>query len=135
VVLFEWTDAYSVSVLRFDTEHKKLFSLINELNDAMAEKRGRFVIVRVLQELSEYARWHFRGEESAMRRSGYAALEQHIAEHRVFTSKVAQFYAECGENRVDIPIDVLLFLSDWLRKHILKTDHLYVECVNKAGIH
>jgi len=38
---FEWTDAYSVSVLRFDTEHKKLFSLINELNDAMAEKRGR----------------------------------------------------------------------------------------------
>ena len=135
MALFEWTDAYSVSVLRFDTEHKKLFSLINELNDAMAEKRGRFVIVRVLQELSEYARWHFRGEESAMRRSGYPELEQHIAEHRVFTSKVAEFHAEYGENQAGIPIDVLLFLRDWLQKHILKTDHLYVECVNKAGIH
>ena len=135
MALFQWTDEYSVSVLRFDTEHKKLFSLINELNDAMSEGRGRFVVVRVLQELGEYARWHFRGEESAMRRAGYAGLEEHIAEHHEFTGKISEFYAEYGEGQSGIPIDVLFFLRDWLQKHILQTDRLYVECVNRAGIH
>lgn len=133
MALFEWTEDYSVSVLRFDTEHKKLFSLINELNDAMSEGRGRFVVVRLLQELGEYARWHFEGEESAMRRAGYAGLEEHIYQHDVFAAKIAEFYNEhCNGG---IPIDVLFFLRDWLQKHILLTDHQYVECVNRAGIH
>jgi hemerythrin-like metal-binding protein len=135
MALFEWTQEHSVSVLRFDTDHKKLFALINELNDAMSEGRGRFVVVRVLQELGEYARWHFAGEESAMRRAGYAGLEEHIAEHRQFTSKVEGFYAEFGESRTGIPIDVLYFLRDWLLKHILSTDRQYSESLNRAGIH
>jgi hemerythrin-like metal-binding protein len=135
VALFEWTEEYSVSVLRFDTEHKKLFSLINELNDAMAEGRGRYIIARVLQELGEYARWHFRGEESAMRRAGFAGLEAHIGEHRQFARKVSDFYAECGEGQGAIPIEVLYFLRDWLQSHVLQTDQQYAESVNSAGIY
>jgi hemerythrin-like metal-binding protein len=122
-------------VSRFDTEHKKLFSLLNELNDAMAEGRGRFVVVRVLRELGEYARWHFQGEESAMRRAGYADIERHVAEHCEFTKKVHEFYAEYGETANGIPIDVLYFMRDWLLKHILNTDRQYIQTLNAAGIH
>jgi hemerythrin-like metal-binding protein len=135
MALFEWTQEHSVSVLRFDKDHKKLFSLINELNDAMAEGRGRFVVARVLRELGEYARWHFAGEEKAMLRAGYAGLEEHVAEHREFASKVDGFYAEFGEDQMGIPIDVLYFLRDWLLKHILLTDRQYSESLNRAGIH
>lgn len=135
MALFEWTDEYSVSVLRFDTEHKKLFSLINELNDAMSERRGRFVVVRILQELGEYARWHFHGEETAMQRAGYAGLEEHITEHRLFTNKIPEFYAECCPGQSAVSIDVLFFLRDWLQKHIMDTDKRYADSLNRAGIH
>ena len=135
MALFEWKQEHSVSVLRFDTEHQKLFSLLNELNDAMAEGRGRFVVPRVPQELGEYARWHFSGEEAAMRRAGYPGLEPHIAEHREFCAKVESFYAEYSDNCMGIPIDVLYFLRDWLLKHILSTDRQYAETLNRAGIH
>lgn len=135
MALFEWKQEHSVSVSRFDTDHKKLFSILNELNDAMAERRGRIVVVRVLQELAEYARWHFAAEESAMRRAKYPGIDQHVAEHRAFTEKVEAFYAEYGESGAATPIDVLFFLRDWLQKHILGTDHQYAEALNRAGIH
>jgi hemerythrin-like metal-binding protein len=135
MALFEWTQEYSVSVQRFDTEHKKLFALISELNDAMAEGRGRYVAARVLQELNEYAHWHFRGEESAMERTGYAGLEGHKAEHREFLTKIEGFYSGYDGSQTGVTIDVLYFLRDWLLNHILHTDRQYAECLNHAGIH
>lgn len=135
MALFEWTQEYSVSVVCFDTEHKKLFSLINELNEAMAEKRGRFVVARVLQELADYARWHFAGEESAMRRANFAGLGQHVMEHQEFSAKVEKFYAECDDSYSTVPIEVLYFLRDWLLKHVLIADRLYAEPLNRTGIH
>ena len=135
MALYEWKPEHSVSVLRFDSEHKKLFALLNELNDAMAEGRGRFAVVRILQELADYARRHFTGEESAMRRAKFSGLEAHIAEHREFAAAIEKFYAEYTEGGGTIPIDVLYFLRDWLLKHILQTDRRYGEALNRAGIH
>jgi hemerythrin-like metal-binding protein len=135
VALFEWTQEYSVSVLRFDSDHKKLFALINQLNDAMAEGRGRFTVVPVLRELADYARRHCAAEEDTTRRIGYAGLEEHTAEHRIFSAKVEEFYVEFTASRDAIPIDVLFFLRDWLQKHVLSTDRKYAEAMNRAGIH
>jgi hemerythrin-like metal-binding protein len=135
MALFEWKQEHSVSVSRFDTDHKKLFAILNELNDAMAERRGRLVVVRILQEMAEYARWHFAGEETAMRRALYEDIETHIAEHREFSAKVEEFYSECGQSHAALPIDVLYFLRNWLQKHILVTDRQYAESLNRAGIH
>jgi hemerythrin-like metal-binding protein len=133
--LFQWTQEHSVAVLRFDSDHQKLFALVNELNDAMAEKRGRFVVVRVLRELADYARRHFAAEEAAMQRANYAGIAEHIAEHRALSAKVEEFYTDYGESADGIPIDVLFFLRDWLQQHILKTDRKYSETLNRAGIH
>ena len=56
MALFEWKEDYSVSVKQFDGDHQKLFSLVNELNDAMAQGQGRLVIGSVLQQLLQYTR-------------------------------------------------------------------------------
>jgi hemerythrin-like metal-binding protein len=132
--LFEWKQEHSVSVTRFDNDHKKLFSLLNELNDAMSEKRGRFVVIGILQELANYTRRHFVAEETAMRRAGYEGLDQHIAEHQELMAKVEYYYAEYSANPNSIPIDVLYFMRDWLQKHILVSDRKYSAKVNQAGI-
>lgn len=133
--LFEWTPEFSVSVQRFDSEHKKLIGLINELNDAMAAGRGRTVLAHVLQELADYVRRHFAAEEEAMRRAGYKGLESHIAEHRKLTEQVTIFFEEFSSNAGTSPVDLLFFLRNWLQRHILETDRSYAAALNQAGIH
>lgn len=133
MALIEWKDEYSVSVRRFDGDHKKLFSLLNELNDAMAQGRGRFVIQGVLHQLMDYTRKHFADEETAMRGAGFNGLQAHIAEHRALTAKVEKFSADYSNGNVSITIDVLYFLRDWLDKHILSTDRRYKEALSKLN--
>jgi hemerythrin len=135
MALFEWRPEYSVSVLRFDSEHKKLFELINELNDAMSAGRGRAMVARVLQDLTVYVRRHFAAEEEAMRRAGYEGLEAHIAEHRALAEQVAKYYDEWATNESASPVDLLFFLRNWLQKHIMESDHKYSKKLNGAGIH
>jgi len=135
MALFEWTPEYSVSVLRFDSEHKKLFELINELNDAMSAGRGRAMVARVLQDLTVYVRRHFAAEEEAMRRAGYEGLEAHIAEHRALAEQVAKYYDEWAGDASTSPVDLLFFLRNWLQKHIMETDRKYSKPLNGAGIH
>ena len=38
--VFEWKDTYGVKVRGFDTQHKKLFTLVSELPCAMAKGQG-----------------------------------------------------------------------------------------------
>jgi hemerythrin-like metal-binding protein len=134
MALIEWKDEYSVCVNRFDREHKKLFSLLNDLNDAMSQGRGRFVVQGVLHELLDYTRQHFAAEEDAMRSVAFPGLQLHIAEHRELTAKVAKFAAEYSKGDTIITIDLLYFLRDWLDKHILGTDHRYKEALMKVNL-
>ena len=135
MALFDWTPEYSVSVLRFDSEHKKLIALINELHEAMSAGRGRAIVARVLKELTDYTRHHFAGEEEAMRRAGYPGLQAHIAEHRALSEQLTKYYDEWAANESASPVDLLFFLRNWLQKHILQTDHKYGNALNSAGIH
>jgi hemerythrin-like metal-binding protein len=135
MALFEWTSDYSVSVMRFDSEHKKLIALINELNEAMSAGRGRAIVARVLKELTDYTQRHFAGEEEAMRRAGYPGLDAHIAEHRALSAQVAKYYDEWAANASTSTVDLLFFLRDWLQKHIMETDRNYAKALNGAGIH
>jgi len=133
--LFSWKPEYTVAVQRFDSEHKKLFSLLNELNDAMSAGQARFVVGRILHELANYTRTHFAAEVTAMRRTDFSGIGEHIAEHEALAAKVDAFVAEyeAGNTQL-ISVDLLYFLRDWLEKHILETDRKYSHTLNDAGL-
>lgn len=134
MALFEWKDDYTVNVKRFDGEHKKLVSLLNELHDAMSQGQGRFVVQGVLQQLLDYTRQHFAAEESAMKSVAFDGLAAHAAEHRELTMKVEKFAADYNKGHTAITIDVLYFLRDWLENHILNTDRKYRDAMKQANI-
>jgi hemerythrin len=133
MALCEWKEGYSVSVKRFDGEHKKLFSLLSELNDAMAQGPGRLVVRNVLQQLMAYIREHFAAEEAAMRAAAFDGLASHMAAHRDLTEKLEKFSADCSKGDISITIEVVYFLHDWLEHHILSTDRKYREALALAG--
>jgi len=134
MALFGWKQEYSVSVGRFDVDHKKLFSLLNELNDAMALGQGRFVVQSVLQQLLDYTHQHFAAEELAMRTVAFQGLSSHIVEHRELTAKVEEFAAAYKNGDTSLTIDVLYFLYNWLDHHILCTDRKYAEALKQSSI-
>ena len=62
--LFTWNASYSVNVKRFDADHQQLFSILNELHDAMKAGRGKEVLEGTLTELLRYTERHFTAEEA-----------------------------------------------------------------------
>jgi hemerythrin-like metal-binding protein len=130
--LCSWKPLYSVNISALDSQHKKLFGLINQLGAAMDDK---VVVAKVLNDLVTYTQSHFTTEETLMEEHHFSYLAAHKAEHDSFTQRVVAFQKEFTAGRVSVSVPLLLFLSEWLRKHIMKTDMQYSGFLNGQGVH
>ena len=52
MALITWDESYSVKVSMCDEDHKKLFSLLNTLHDAMKAGHGSQVLQQVVKDLA-----------------------------------------------------------------------------------
>jgi hemerythrin len=127
--MFGWKDTYSIGVAEIDAQHRRLFSLADELHAAMNSGKGKAVIEQVLQNLVNYTKTHFAAEERLMQRCSYPDLAPHKTQHDELTKRVVQLQQEFQAGRAMITIEVMQFLSDWLRQHIGGSDRKYVPFV------
>ena len=124
--LIEWNDAFSVGNRQLDDHHKKFFSIINTLHDAMKNGAGEDVLLLVLKELQQYVQYHFKAEETLMKLHAYPDYTSHKTEHEDIAQKVNKFILEYERHEDKLAIEVLNFLSDLLQNHILRTDRKYI---------
>jgi hemerythrin-like metal-binding protein len=124
--LIEWNDTYSIGIQIIDVQHKKFFSIINILFDAMKEGKGEELVDSVLKELQDYVIYHFHSEESWMKMCNYPYIDKHIIEHQEAIKKVNKLVMEYERGNQDVIIEMLKFLSTWLQEHILETDRKYI---------
>ncbi|NLM00679.1 MAG: hemerythrin family protein [Treponema sp.] len=124
--LFEWTKKIAVGIDTIDEQHKKLISIINDLNEAMKARKASEVIGNILQELSDYTVYHFGNEERAFDKYNYPKKEEHKALHKIYVDKIAEFIERNKKSELGISINVLDFLIDWITNHIMKIDMQYV---------
>jgi len=129
-----WEDKLSVGVAEIDTEHKKLISLINNLNHAIQIKSSTKTLEEILLSLIDYTKFHFGHEEKLLQQNGYAELPQHHKEHEELTAKVIDFHERLSTGKASFTLELMLFLRDWLINHIMKTDMQYKEFFNSKGI-
>lgn len=130
----DWKDAFSVGVASVDVQHKKLVELINRLYDAMRAGQGSAVVSGIVKELSDYTVEHFTYEEGLMQKAGYPGLAAHKVEHKNFVDKVGDFEKGLSNGKIFVTIEVMTFLGDWLRNHIMGIDKQYSAFLNDAGI-
>ncbi len=98
-----------------DTQHQMLFTLIDQIK---LEPFDSTVISR----LQQYAEYHFSLEETYMLELGYPGAAGHIKAHNRFREEL--------DNMVDSPLamnrvlqdSLSLFLSEWLRLHVMGID-------------
>ncbi|MEI8393548.1 MAG: bacteriohemerythrin [Rhodospirillaceae bacterium] len=133
--LMSWNEKMSVGVVAFDTEHKKLVEMLNQLFDAVQAGKGRDVLGEILDKLIEYTKSHFAYEERIMGQNAYPDLEAHKKEHEELTRKVIDIQKKYHSGAtVTLSMEVLTFLKDWLLKHIQGTDKKYTPYLNAKGI-
>jgi len=132
--LMTWKEEYSVKVAQIDQQHKKLIDLINQLDNAMSQGRGKEVLGKILNELVGYCGNHFKLEEQLMQANGYPDFAEHKDKHDKMTAKVLSLKSEVATGKRLISLDVMKFLEQWLDKHILGTDKKYAPFLNARGI-
>ncbi len=128
--MFEMKEEYYLGVDAMDAEHKKLFEIAESayklLNDEFIIDKFDY-IVKIIEELKDYAEVHFSHEEAYMESIQYKKIFSQKIEHQEFIGKLNQInWEEVEKDQEKTILNILEFLNDWLVNHILYTDKLYV---------
>lgn len=134
MAFIHWNDSFSVNVKEIDQQHQKLISMINELHDAMSQGKGKDVMGKIVNGLFSYTATHFKTEEKYFDQFGYPETDSHKKEHIAFVQKVTHFKEGYEKGNVGLSIEVMFFLSDWLKDHIKITDMKYSTFFNEKGL-
>jgi hemerythrin len=89
----------------------------------------------VLEELIKYTFYHFETEEKYMVKYQYPGYELHKREHENLTSKVNSIKTDFEKGEAINSKDIIMFLRDWLIKHILGSDKQYVPYLSKSDLY
>jgi hemerythrin len=131
----EWQADYSVNIAKIDKQHKNLVDLINRLHAAILSGKAEEALTHILTDLVYYTIYHFETEEGLFDEYDYPESESHKQEHRDLIQKVSALQSRHTEGEKVITQEVMKFLHDWLRGHILGTDKAYVPFLNSKGVH
>ena len=132
--IISWKDDYSVGIAEIDRQHHKLIDLINQLNDAMSNGKGKEILGKILSDLINYTHSHFKMEEKLFDKYGYPDAEEHKIKHKKMTDKVLDLQEQFQQKKITITFEVMDFLQNWLDKHILGTDKKYGPYLNSKGV-
>ena len=134
MALIIWNDNLSVKIAEIDQQHKKLIAIINDLSAAMKKGKGKDVIGKIVSSLISYTATHFKTEEKFFTAYRYPDTESHKKEHAAFVEKVTNFKDDLEKGKLSLTIEVINFLSDWLKNHIMGTDKKYSTFFNEKGL-
>ena len=130
----EWDDSFATGVRTLDDQHRRLFDMVNDLHDAMQQKRSKDAVGSILDRLIEYTASHFSAEEEGFRRSNYPQEAQHKAHHAKLVEQVLDLQRKFNSGEALLTQSVIEFLQDWLINHIKGVDRGYGPHFIKHGI-
>jgi hemerythrin len=119
-----WSKRLSVGNETLDTEHRKIFMLVNEVDRAITAKdNGRFT--ESLKRLEDTTRIHFGNEARIAQAIGYN-FDQHHLEHQYILKEMRLIEKELavyqGSWSASIAEHYFQFLSTWAIDHIDQDD-------------
>jgi hemerythrin len=113
-----WDSSFSTGVQKFDDQHKVLFNMVNDLHDAMQQKRTKEAIGQILRGLADYTVSHFADEETAFAKTRYPDEANHKLLHKNLVDQVVELIGKFQSGETVLTQDVITFLQKWLIEHI-----------------
>lgn len=128
-----WNDTFQLGINEIDTHHRHLVGLLNKSYDLYKYGSTDNTLASVIQELIDYANYHFDAEEYWMHKHSYPVLAEHKAQHESFTNKITTIHNDFLEGRVSLSTELFRFLANWVRSHILESDIQYGRYIADKG--
>lgn len=128
--MIKWKDDYLLGVEEIDLQHKELFRIASDAyellkNEFYTDKYDR--VIKIIEELKNYAVFHFQSEEKYMASIGHKKLLSHKVIHNDFIDKVSKIdLGKMDENQDEYLSSIIMFVVDWIENHILGTDRQYI---------
>ncbi len=129
-----WDESFATGISTFDEQHKVLFKMVNDLHDAMQQKRTKEVIGDILRGLADYTVNHFAAEEKAFAQTQYTDEANHKVLHKKLVDQVVELIGKFQSGETLLTQDVISFLQSWLVDHIKGQDKRYAAHLMKNGI-
>jgi hemerythrin-like metal-binding protein len=134
----EWSEKMTTGIGQIDTQHRFLVDTLRTANNRLLNDHEGPLLGEIAKDLLAYAIVHFETEEDLMKRYGYAEAfpeiaNIHVAQHRDFSHQVVAVCDKLREGRHVSRIDVLKYLNEWLRNHVLGIDQKLGDFVRGAA--
>jgi hemerythrin len=121
-----WSPAIETGLPEIDAQHRNLF----ELAASFRGEGDQIRVMRALSMLAEYANTHLRDEEAMLQAIGFAGLEAHREQHRLFRAMLRALLDESRHLSLDqIAMRIEELINGWFYRHILTVDAEYVAAV------
>lgn len=121
----DWHPDFELNVDEFDQHHKHLVGLLNAVYEGFVEKSDSLNVSQILDELIDYATYHFSAEEYWMKEHRFPGLDAHRKEHQFFSGRVVEMQGDLVKGNSPVLLEVLTFIRNWVTNHILATDAEY----------
>jgi hemerythrin len=131
-----WRDSYSVGIRELDNQHRRLLDLINELDELVADQQesaSKTKCYAALNALVKYAESHFITEEGYLQKYAFPKYDLHKTEHDSFVEKVFAMNQKLEKGDPYSLFEIVRFLKDWYKSHILGIDQGYKEFLAEKG--
>jgi len=121
-------EEFKTGIELIDNEHKMLFDIADRIymlinNEFIIDKYDK--IVNLIEELKDYAAFHFKDEEAYMESINYKKMFTQKIDHENFIKKLNEIdLNKLDENQDKYILDLLEFVNQWLVTHILEKDKL-----------
>jgi diguanylate cyclase (GGDEF)-like protein/hemerythrin-like metal-binding protein len=133
--MVEWNEGLSLGVKALDDDHKNLLNIINKLSLAISNDEAQNFIESIFEDLHNYAIDHFHREEELLKKCNCKKLDEHIKQHREFSSKIPELKANLSHSKDSSTAqEVSFFLTDWLFNHIIEEDIPAISMFEECGL-
>ena len=122
-----WTSSLNTGIELVDTQHRRLVDIVNGIYEALEKGKSIKELGPSFKELISYTKTHFSDEQKIMRDFKWGNYNNHEGMHKDLTKQVIDYVAELERGKQIKSDDLILFLKDWLIKHIMSEDKKFAK--------
>jgi hemerythrin-like metal-binding protein len=131
-----WSNEWKVGVRLFDSDHKRIFELINDLHESIVAGIDAARLNEALDVLDTHIAAHSKHEEDYFDNTGYPNASRHRGLHKAYSDAMANFRAEITHAATSAQkVELLLIHKGWHLLHLQEEDKELGKFLTSKGIH
>ncbi|MDX2470686.1 MAG: bacteriohemerythrin [SAR324 cluster bacterium] len=134
VKFMTWTEELSVNIKEMDDQHINLVAHINDVHESIVEEDPRQGMIKKMDALIDYCKFHFKEEETALEAKKYPNIATQKRQHKIYIQQLEDYKNILDPENLSELISVISALQTWILEHILVHDKGYSAHMNQAGV-